>query len=134
MQFERREVEKRYIAVVEGRVGAECGEVDAPMRADVDNRPVQVIDQERGRPSMTKWRLLALEPDRSRLELVPLTGRTHQLRVHMAHIGHPIVGDVLYGPRREAVGADRLLLHAAMLRLREPGGGPVMEFVAPMPF
>jgi tRNA pseudouridine32 synthase/23S rRNA pseudouridine746 synthase len=136
MQFENREVEKRYVALVDGLVAAESGEIDVPMRADIENRPVQIVDHEQGRPSVTRWRLLALETDRSRLELEPLTGRTHQLRVHMAHAGHAILGDVLYGPRpRTASLAPRLCLHAAMLEFREPGrGGAKVRLESRAPF
>jgi tRNA pseudouridine32 synthase/23S rRNA pseudouridine746 synthase len=107
------------VALVEGVMGSERGEIDVPMRADIDNRPVQIVDHVHGRASVTRWRLLAVETDRSRVELEPLTGRTHQLRVHMAHVGHAIVGDVLYG----GGGPERLMLHASMLEFREPGGG-----------
>jgi tRNA pseudouridine32 synthase/23S rRNA pseudouridine746 synthase len=130
MQFEARDVEKRYVALVDGLVTAQSGEIDAPMRADIENRPMQVIDREQGRASVTRWRLLALETDRSRLELEPLTGRTHQLRVHLAHAGHAILGDVLYGPQpRTAELWPRLCLHASMLEFREPGrGGAKVRF------
>lgn len=130
MQFEARQVDKRYVALVDGLMGAESGEIDVPMRADIENRPMQIVDREQGRASVTRWRLLALETDRSRLELEPLTGRTHQLRVHMAHAGHAILGDVLYGPQpRTAELSPRLCLHAAMLAFREPGkGGAMVRF------
>ena len=122
MQFERREVEKRYIALVEGIMPTERGEIDIPIRMDPANRPVQIVDHIDGRPSVTRWRLLAVETDRSRLELEPLTGRTHQLRLHLAHAGHPILGDVLYGEQPRVAGlAPRLCLHAAMLEFKEPG-------------
>jgi tRNA pseudouridine32 synthase/23S rRNA pseudouridine746 synthase len=125
-QFERRTVRKRYVALVDGLVGAEAGVIDALMRADLDRRPVQIIDPVHGRPSLTRWRLVALETDRSRLELEPVTGRTHQLRVHLAHAGHPILGDVLYGEQpRTASLAPRLCLHAASLEFDEPDGGRV---------
>ncbi len=125
MQFQNREVQKRYVALVEGVMGAERGEIDVAMRADVENRPRQVVDVERGRASVTKWRLLSVEVDRSRVELEPLTGRTHQLRVHMAHVGHAIVGDVLYGNGER--GGERLMLHASWLRFRAPGSGEWVE-------
>lgn len=124
MQFERRTTAKSYVAVVDGRLDAEAGEVDFPMRADIENRPVQVIDHVQGKPSLTKWQMLAIEPDRCRVRLDPVTGRTHQLRVHMAAIGHPILGDVLYGPQPQTAKASpRLLLHASMLEFAEPGTG-----------
>jgi tRNA pseudouridine32 synthase/23S rRNA pseudouridine746 synthase len=152
-QFERRRVEKAYVALVEGHVRAQGGTIDAPMRLDPDNRPVQVIDPVQGRPAVTRWRLLAYEPDRSRLELIPLTGRTHQLRVHCAFGGpgglagpagsadgfaHPIVGDVLYG-RPDSAGraghdGERLMLHAQRLAFDEPGGGGRVELDCPCPF
>jgi tRNA pseudouridine32 synthase/23S rRNA pseudouridine746 synthase len=136
MQFEARQVEKRYVALVDGLMNAESGEIDVPMRADIENRPVQIVDLVQGRASVTRWRLLALETDRSRVELEPLTGRTHQLRVHMAHAGHAIVGDVLYGPQpRTAEMSPRLCLHAAMLSFREPGrGGAMVRFESGVPF
>lgn len=145
-QFERRAVEKRYTAVVAGHIAGESGEIDVPMRLDPDNRPVQVVDLDLGRPSRTLWKLMALEPEGSRLELTPITGRTHQLRVHLAHIGHPIMGDVLYGPQpATASAAERLLLHASFLSFRKPApgddcrmsrsnAGARVEFASPPPF
>lgn len=148
-QFESRAVEKSYIAVVCGGVTAESGRVDEPMRLDVDRRPIQIIDHAQGRPATTIWRLLSIEPDRSRLELTPVTGRTHQLRVHLAHIGHPIAGDVLYGPQPQTSdAAERLLLHASRLSFMEPAPegergrsgssrwheGRRVEFRSPPPF
>lgn len=135
-QFERREVDKRYVAVVEGHVAAERGTLDAPMRLDPDRRPYQVVDPVHGRPAVTDFRVLAYECDRTRLELTPRTGRTHQLRVHCAHagpggLGRPIVGDVLYG---DATGAERLLLHARWLCLTDPDTGRRVELEAPCPF
>jgi tRNA pseudouridine32 synthase/23S rRNA pseudouridine746 synthase len=131
-QFERREVEKRYVALVEGVMGAERGEIDAPMRADIENRPVQIVDAVQGRPSVTRWRLMSVEVDRSRVELEPLTGRTHQLRVHMAHVGHAIMGDVLYG--NGGRGGERLMLHASWLKFRAPGSGEWVECGSGVPF
>ncbi|MBX3385435.1 MAG: RluA family pseudouridine synthase [Phycisphaeraceae bacterium] len=127
-QFERRKIEKSYTAVVCGRVPAEAGSIDEPMRLDVERRPIQIIDPDQGRPALTRWRLLSLEPDRSRLELSPVTGRTHQLRVHLAHIGHPILGDVLYGPQPQtARSADRLFLHASYLSFLAPTRGSTVR-------
>ena len=122
-QFEARTVDKKYVALVLGAPPAETGEIDVPIRADITNRPVQIVDYEQGRQSRTLWRVLSLEADRTRLELVPLTGRTHQLRVHLAQAGLPILGDVLYGDQpRTAESADRLMLHASELEFVEPGG------------
>ena len=135
MQFENRAVDKRYIALVDGPLPSERGEISLPIRPDITNRPIQIIDHAHGRPSITRWQLLALETDRSRLELEPITGRTHQLRVHLAAINHPILGDVLYGEQpRTAQLAPRLMLHASMLSFKEPGNGPTVRFETRAPF
>lgn len=135
-QFERREVEKQYLALVEGQVAQEIGVLDAPMRLDPDNRPYQVVDREQGRPAETAYRVLAYEPGCTRLELEPRTGRTHQLRVHCAYrgpggLGHPILGDVLYG---DVASAPRLMLHAWRLRLADPATGRRIDLEAAAPF
>ena len=128
-QFERREVEKAYVAVVDGIVGCESGTIDAPIRPDEWNRPYQVVDRSHRRPAVTCYKVLGYETERTRLELIPQTGRTHQLRVHCATIGHPILGDVLYGPQPQtSEGAERLLLHAAVLGFTEPGTGRRVRF------
>jgi len=136
-QFEKRQVDKAYVAVVAGRLGAERGEIDLPIRPDIERRPLQIVDHEHGRPSSTRWRLVALDAERSRVELEPVTGRTHQLRVHMAEIGHPLVGDPVYGPRRKAPAplADfpRQALHAWRLALVHPATGNAMEWEAKLP-
>jgi len=181
--FQERKVEKRYVAVVTGRLEAEAGEVDLPIVADWPNRPLQKIDAENGKPSLTRYRLLChegpvrAEPDgttshstkpasgqvagyveacstpasspldpstssgqaepranglgNTRVELEPVTGRTHQLRVHMAAIGHPILGDALYG---DAASAPRLLLHATSLSLAHPTSGEPLNFASSPPF
>ncbi len=140
-QFEARHVEKAYVAVVEGHVAAETGTVSLPVRADYANRPYQIVDRSHSRPAITAWQVLAYEPDRTRLRLVPHTGRTHQLRVHCAFAGeggmsgagrgHPIVGDVLYG---SGTGADRLHLHAAELVFSDPRTGRRTSAKSPAPF
>ena len=146
--FAQRQIGKRYLAVVEGELAAPneaWGLIDLPIAPDWPNRPLRVIDAERGKPSATRWR--ALEPDQrwhaftvdaagvakssTRLELEPLTGRSHQLRVHLKALGHPILGDRLYGdPDR----ATRLLLHAWRLELTHPRSGATMRFESPAPF
>lgn len=123
--FQERQVEKRYVAVVDGIVHTESGQIDLPLIADWPNRPRQIVDRERGRPSLTRWRRLASRDGRSRMQLEPLTGRAHQLRVHCLAIGHPIVGDALYDPERPA---PRLLLHASRLEL------PGITLECPCPF
>ena len=130
--FHQREVEKRYMAVVVGRLDSEAGEVDLPIAADWPNRPLRKIDAELGKPSLTRYRLMDFEKfDVTRIELEPVTGRTHQLRVHMAAIGHPILGDALYG---DVHSAPRLLLHATTLDLLHPLTGAALHFVSSAPF
>ena len=130
--FHQREVEKRYLAVVVGRLDSEAGEVDLPIAADWPNRPLRKIDAELGKPSLTRYRLMDFEKfDVTRIELEPVTGRTHQLRVHMAAIGHPILGDALYG---DVHSAPRLLLHATTLDLLHPLTGAALHFVSSAPF
>jgi tRNA pseudouridine32 synthase/23S rRNA pseudouridine746 synthase len=132
MQFERREVQKQYTALVGGLVDADAGVVDLPLRADLDRRPIQIVDHERGKPALTRWRVRSRETDRTRLELTPEAGRTHQLRVHMATgLGRPILGDSLYGV---ADGADRLMLHATGLSLIDPESGRRVSCESPAPF
>lgn len=132
--FEARCVAKTYIAWVHGRPPGAAGRIELPLAADWPNRPRQVVDAARGRPAVTDWTLLAYDPARavSRLELEPLTGRTHQLRVHLAAIGHAIVGDTLYGPQPAA--APRLLLHASALRLAHPLDGRPLHLCSEPPF
>ena len=122
MAFEARRVHKHYVAVVAGRVQGEAGSIDAPLIADWPHRPRQKVDLLLGRPALTHWRVLerTLESGApaTRLELQPVTGRTHQLRVHLQSIGHAIVGDSLYAP--DASGHARLMLHATRIALMHP--------------
>ncbi|HEY1138067.1 MAG TPA: RluA family pseudouridine synthase [Xanthomonadaceae bacterium] len=132
MQFEQRQVAKGYEALVEGLVADDVGEIDLPLIRDWPNRPRQKVDVEIGKPSLTRWRVLARDvvASRTRLALEPVTGRTHQLRVHLASIGHPIVGDDFYG----AAPGLRVCLHAARLGLTHPATGAWQEWVSPAPF
>jgi tRNA pseudouridine32 synthase/23S rRNA pseudouridine746 synthase len=137
--FEQHTVDKRYVAVVAGRVAPPqsadgWGEIDLPLAADWPRRPLQRIDHARGRPSLTRWRVLEASDDRTRLELAPRTGRTHQLRVHLQAIGHPILGDALYAPPDVQAMAPRLLLHACALRLAHPACGEALALRCPPPF
>ena len=132
--FAQREVDKRYEAVVAGTLEDESGEIDLPLAADWPNRPRQQVDREHGKPSLTRWRVIAREAGRTRLALEPLTGRSHQLRVHLAAIGHPIVGDALYAPAEIAQAAPRLLLHACALAFAHPEGGQRVQFASATPF
>jgi tRNA pseudouridine32 synthase/23S rRNA pseudouridine746 synthase len=138
--FEQRQVHKRYQAVVDGQacVGGddEWGVIDLPLELDWPNRPKHIVDFERGRPSVTRWRVLAPDVERNgtRLELEPVTGRSHQLRVHLQAIGHPILGDDLYANPEAVARAPRLLLHACELHLPHPLSGESMAFSSPPPF
>ncbi len=135
LQFERRILRKTYLARVAGAPPGAAGRVDLPLAADWPNRPRQRVCHERGRAAVTDWRLLAREPGGAvLLELRPLTGRSHQIRVHMAAIGCPILGDPLYAPPEARVAAAGLQLHAWRLELRHPDGGAWTGFEAPSPF
>lgn len=137
--FAQRQVRKRYVAVVGGRVQAPgaadgWGLVALPLAADWPQRPRQVVDHEHGKPSITRWRLLGYEGGASRLELEPLTGRTHQLRVHLQALGHPILGDALYAPPEVRDAAPRLLLHATELGFAHPGTAQAITVRSDTPF
>ncbi len=127
--FERREVEKRYVAIVHGSPRSDAGEIDLPLIVDWPRRPLQKLDLDCGKRSLTRWRVLERHTATTRLALDPLTGRSHQLRLHLAALGHPIVGDPLYG-RPDA--APRLMLHAERLALSY--AGDAVELFAPTPF
>jgi tRNA pseudouridine32 synthase/23S rRNA pseudouridine746 synthase len=129
-QFAKRLTEKRYVALVAGAPPAEAGRIDWPLRADWPNRPRQMIAED-GKPALTEWRLIAREGAAARVALIPHTGRSHQLRVHMAALGCPLLGDPLYG---DAASAPRLMLHAESLGVRHPADGRPILFAAPAPF
>jgi tRNA pseudouridine32 synthase/23S rRNA pseudouridine746 synthase len=129
--FREREVGKRYIAVVSGRLEQEADEIALPLICDWPNRPKQMVDHTQGKPSLTRYRLLSPEGVNSRVELEPVTGRTHQLRLHMAAIGHPILGDALYG---DVLSAPRLLLHASLLNFKHPVSSEPLSFSSSSPF
>lgn len=131
--FAKRQVHKRYQAVVQGQLGAAdpgWNEIDLPIAADWERRPLRVIDHALGKPSQTRWRLLAQDGTTctSRVELEPVTGRTHQLRVHLAALGHPILGDMLYADEAAQQKAPRLLLHACVLEFAHPRHGVACSF------
>jgi len=132
--FAQREVHKRYVAVVHGALDAEQGEIDLPLIADWPNRPRQKVDHAHGKPSLTRWRVIDADTDRTRVELEPVTGRAHQLRVHLLAIGHPILGDALYAPPEVLASADRLLLHAARLQFAHPVSGEPIAIESAVPF
>lgn len=134
--FAARQVLKRYVALVAGHPPPPdsadgWGEIDLPLIRDWPNRPRQKVDFEQGKPSRTRWRVLGQEGDATRLELEPVTGRSHQLRVHLLALGHPILGDELYAPMRTA---PRLMLHASRLELPHPTLSAPMVFISPQPF
>ena len=129
--FEARQVEKRYVAIVAGRVIDDEGEITLPLRKDMTRRSRHIVDHEQGKPAITRWNVLERGPHWSRLALFPLTGRSHQLRVHLSAIGHPILGDDLYAPPEVAQRAARLMLHAERLAFAHPSTGAHMIFQAP---
>ena len=138
--FAARAVQKRYIAVVHGTLASAQGEIDLPLMADWPNRPKQKVDHAAGKASLTRWRVLdddtARDPGRrtTRLALEPVTGRAHQLRVHLLAIGHPILGDALYAPPDVLAQADRLLLHASALKFAHPITGEPIAIQSVAPF
>ncbi len=134
MQFEKRQIKKTYIARVWGHVADTAGHIDLPLIVDWPNRPRQHVNFETGKPAQTDWRRIRVEGDgTTRMRLFPKTGRSHQLRVHMLALGHPILGDVFYatGPARDF---PRLMLHSESLKLRHPDGGKGMAFRVKTPF
>jgi len=137
--FAARAVYKRYEAVVDGLVQAPCFGwqlIDLPILLDWPNRPRRIIDAMHGKPSSTRWQLIASNHTlgTSRLALAPITGRSHQLRVHLQALGHPILGDMLYAPARVAALSNRLLLHACTLEFIHPASQEKIQFVSPAPF
>lgn len=153
-QFEQRLVEKKYVAVLQGALDRDAGDVDLPIRPDVEHRPYQIVDFVHGRRAVTQFRVLSREASRTRVEFVPITGRAHQLRVHAADpvyrgppgavarelggeegrrrgLGHPIVGDPLYGDPRSS---PRLLLHAGWISFAHPSTGERVDVSSIVPF
>ncbi|TFL20194.1 RluA family pseudouridine synthase [Jannaschia formosa] len=131
--FETKRVRKRYVARVWGEVAEAKGTVDLPLIVDWPNRPLQHVNWERGKPSVTDWTRVAVEDGTTRMRLMPRTGRSHQLRVHMRELGHPILGDPFYA---EGLARDfpRMMLHAEGLKFEHPADGKVMRLEAPCPF
>lgn len=134
--FERRLVHKRYEAVVHGHLTAPTGTIDLPLIADWPNRPRQKVDWVQGKSATTHWRLIPNQNSEpfSRLDLLPITGRSHQLRLHLSAIGHPIVGDRLYGSENPSEVRSRLLLHASDLEFIHPVRKELMKFRTTVPF
>lgn len=132
-QFEQRAAKKIYIARVWGRMTPKTGRVDLPLIVDWPNRPRQHVDHENGKAAVTDWRVLRDTAQESRVRLMPKTGRSHQLRVHMLALGHPILGDPFYA-EGQARAHPRLMLHSEELRIKHPDSGRMMKFRAPAPF
>lgn len=133
MQFEARKTKKTYVARVYGMLEPKTGTVELPLIVDWPNRPRQMVCHETGKEAITDWRVLKYAEDETRVRLLPQTGRSHQLRVHMLALGHPILGDPLYA---EGTAADheRMMLHAQELRVNHPESGRGMSFRAKVPF
>jgi tRNA pseudouridine32 synthase/23S rRNA pseudouridine746 synthase len=133
-QFEAREVLKEYTALLEGEVELTAGEIRLPFRLDPDNRPYQIHDPVHGKMGISRWRRLRHEAGRTRVLFMPLTGRTHQLRLHAAHrlgLGCPIVGDSLYGSGHDG---EQMMLHASSLTFTHPVTGQGLSFFSRPPF
>ena len=134
--YQERQVEKRYVAVVAGQLLQDSGKVNLPLIVDWPNRPLHKVDHDIGKPSLTLYRVLSYDAAThcSRVELTPETGRTHQLRVHMQALGHPILGDSLYADAASRDKACRLLLHAEYLAFSHPEGGEALQFTCAAEF
>ncbi len=134
LQFENRQIRKTYIAEIWGVPNKTSGTVNLPLICDWPNRPLQKVDCDIGKPAETKWEIMGTDQSVSRVILKPKTGRSHQLRVHMNEMGHPILGDRLYAHDQAYMAADRMMLHAQTLAFRRPDGGEHLTFTAPCPF
>lgn len=132
-EFEKRRARKTYTARVHGVVQGESGHIDLPMSVDWPNRPRQMVNHESGKPAQTDWQVIGRAEDETRVLLYPHTGRSHQLRVHMLALGHPIIGDQIYATAYPRL-APRLMLHATELTLHHPQTQAEMTFRAPVPF
>ncbi|QEE36918.1 RluA family pseudouridine synthase [Octadecabacter sp. SW4] len=133
LQFEKRQTKKTYAARVWGEMAEKTGTVDLPLIVDWPNRPLQMVCHETGKPAQTDWRVVRSGGGETRVRLMPKTGRSHQLRVHMLSLGHPILGDPFYatGVARDY---DRMMLHSETLQFRHPDGGKGMRITAAAPF
>ncbi len=131
-EFEQRRAKKAYVALVAGEMEGESGTVDLPIGADWEFRPRQKVDYVNGRSAITDWEVIGREDGRTRVRLFPRTGRSHQLRLHMRELGHPILGDPIYS--EDAARYERLMLHAEQLGLHHPGSKAWVEYRAECPF
>jgi tRNA pseudouridine32 synthase/23S rRNA pseudouridine746 synthase len=133
-QFELRETTKTYQAVVFDNVQQDSGEINLPLICDWPNRPKQMVDHEQGKKALTHWRVIERNANTTRVELKPVTGRSHQLRVHMLSMQHPIIGDTLYAHSQALEMANRLNLHAMLLSFRHPVTEQMLYFESQVPF
>ena len=133
-QFHDRETEKAYTALCWGQPATDSGSIDLPLRYDPPTKPRHVVDHEQGKHALTHWKVIARYAEYCRVELTPITGRSHQLRVHMLSIGHPLLGDRLYAHEQALQAHERLCLHASMLSLTHPQSGERLRFECPAPF
>lgn len=134
--FEQREIKKNYSAVVAGKLKEEKGQIDLPLICDWPNRPKQKVDHETGKPAQTDYEVISTNDaqNSTRVKLTPITGRSHQLRVHMLALGHPILGDNLYAPKPIRVQSARLLLHANRIAFEQPISKKLIDIDCPTPF
>lgn len=132
--FQERSPKKHYQAIIAGTPSDESGVIELPLRCDWENRPLQIVDHDRGKHALTHWRVVGETPLGTRVKLTPVTGRSHQLRVHMQALGHPIVGDRFYAEAEQVALSERLLLHAEYLGFPHPDSGEWVDFTAPCPF
>lgn len=132
-EFEQRRAQKTYVARVRGVIAADNGRVDLPLGTDWPNRPRQMVDFAKGRAAVTDWQVIGRVGNETRVRLTPHTGRSHQLRVHMLEIGHPILGDPIYD-EANAAQWPRLMLHAETLAVHHPETKALTTFSAPCPF
>lgn len=134
IQFEKHQVHKQYQALLEGIIEGDKGEIHLSFRLDLDNRPIQIYDPRHGKPGITRWTNLGIQSGKTRIEFTPLTGRTHQLRLHSAHplgLGTPIIGDSLYGSGEDG---DQMMLHATALQFLHPESKENICFKSLPPF
>lgn len=134
LQFERRHTSKAYQALAWGRATEKDGLIDLPLRCDWPNRPLQMVDFAQGKSTQTKYKVLQRGDHTTRFDLFPITGRSHQLRVHLLAIGHPILGDDFYAPKSVQAAHERLCLHARFLEIHHPIGGNRISFESEVPF
>ncbi|CCK75976.1 MAG: RluA family pseudouridine synthase [Oleispira antarctica] len=133
-QFQHRQTEKSYQAIIAGRLTPTKGAINLPMRCDWPNRPKQMVCYEFGKKSLTRWRVMGYEDNSTRVELIPVTGRSHQLRIHCDALGHPILGDNLYGTSESQAATKHLCLHAQSLTITHPNSLERLTFTSPVPF